>query len=91
MCDLKETRPYLLEVEGLVIGGHLDVSWHYNERMHQRSTIERLAQNYMEALRVLIAHCQSPEAGGFTPSDFPLAKLNEQELNNLLVSIGKSE
>ena len=27
------------------------------------------------ALRALIAHCRSPEAGGYTPSDFPLAGL----------------
>jgi hypothetical protein len=34
-------------------------------------------------LQALIAHCQSPEAGGFTPSDFPLARLEAQTLNKL--------
>src|SRR5205823_12584008 len=69
-CDPKETRPYLLEIEGLVVGGQLELSWHYNERMHHRDTIECLAEYYLEALRALIAHCQSPEAGSYTPSDF---------------------
>ena len=39
---------------------------------------------YMAALRALIAHCQAPEAGGFTPSDFPLAQLSQDELDELL-------
>jgi non-ribosomal peptide synthase protein (TIGR01720 family) len=35
----------------------------------------------MEALRAVIAHCTTPEAGGFTPSDFPLAQLDQEELD----------
>jgi NRPS condensation-like uncharacterized protein len=37
----------------------------------------------LEALEALIAHCQSPEAGGYTASDFPLARLGEQTLTRL--------
>jgi len=40
--------------------------WMYSEAVHRRSTIEDLAQRFVEALRSIIAHCQSPEAGGFT-------------------------
>jgi len=42
--------------------------WMYSEAVHRRSTIEDLAQRFVEALRSIIG--QSPEAGGFTPSDF---------------------
>ena len=38
----------------------------------------------IEALTELIAHCQSPEAGGYTPSDFPLAGLLQHQLDRLL-------
>jgi len=41
----------------------------YSEAVHRRP-IEDLAQRFVEALRSIIAHRQSPEAGGFTPSDF---------------------
>jgi hypothetical protein len=37
-------------------------------------------------LRSLIAHCQSPTAGGYTPSDFPLVKLNRASLDSLIGS-----
>jgi hypothetical protein len=38
----------------------------------------------MEALRLLITHCRSPEARGYTPSDFPEADLSQKELDKLI-------
>ena len=60
------------------------IDWTYSEHVHRRATIERLAQGFIEALRTLIAHCQSPEAGGYTPSDFPEMRLSQQELDELM-------
>jgi non-ribosomal peptide synthase protein (TIGR01720 family) len=78
-------RPHLLEVNGWVAGGRLQLQWTYSQQVHRRVTVERLAQGFLEALQALIAHCQSPEAGGFTASDFPLARLRAQTLNKLSV------
>ena len=41
---------------------------------------------YLQQLRALIAHCQSPEAVGYTPSDFPLARLSQKQLDVLVGS-----
>ncbi|MGH8773229.1 MAG: condensation domain-containing protein, partial [Burkholderiales bacterium] len=76
-------RPHLLEVNGWVAEGRLHLEWSYSQRVHRRATVERLAQGFLEALEALIGHCRSPEAGGFTPSDFPLARLETQTLNRL--------
>jgi len=86
----RSTRRYLLDINGLVLGGQLQLEWTYSEQIHQRSTIARLAQAYIEALRSLITHCQSPEAGGYTPSDFQKAKLSQKDLNHLLTQINQS-
>ncbi|MEW6736657.1 MAG: amino acid adenylation domain-containing protein, partial [Acidobacteriota bacterium] len=80
-------RPYLLEINGCIIGGRLKVDWVYSESVHRRTTIEALADNFLTNLRTLIKHCQSPEAGGYTPSDFPQAKLNQQELDKFIKKI----
>ena len=64
--------------------GVLQVRWSYSEAVHRRETIERLANDYMAALLAIIRHCQSPEAGGYTPSDFPLAGLSQEDLEKLL-------
>ncbi|MBW4497711.1 MAG: amino acid adenylation domain-containing protein [Oscillatoria princeps RMCB-10] len=82
--SLQEHRSHLLDVNGLVAEGQLQLDWTYSANYHQRATIEELAREYIEALRSLIAHCQSPDAGGYTPSDFPLAKLDRPKLQRLL-------
>jgi non-ribosomal peptide synthase protein (TIGR01720 family) len=53
--------------------------------------VEKLARSFIEELRALIAHCQSPEAGGYTPSDFPLANLGQEQLNNVFARLGEEE
>jgi non-ribosomal peptide synthase protein (TIGR01720 family) len=72
---------YALEVSAAVVGGKLTVRFTYNEHLHAAATIQNVINAYMEALRALIKHCQSPEAGGFTPSDFPLINLDQAELD----------
>jgi non-ribosomal peptide synthase protein (TIGR01720 family) len=76
-------RRYLIETVGMVVEGELQLDWTYSENVHSRSAIETLARGYIETLGELIKHCQSTESGGFTPSDFPLARLDEQELSKL--------
>jgi amino acid adenylation domain-containing protein/non-ribosomal peptide synthase protein (TIGR01720 family) len=76
-------RGHLLEINSGVIGGELHVVWTYSERLHQRSTVERLADAFRAALRSIAAHCLTPEAEDYSLSDFPLAELNEQELSKL--------
>jgi len=70
----------LIEIKGAIFGGQLTLTWTYSANLHRVSTIESLAQSFLENLRALIAHCQSPGAGAYTPSDFPLAGLREDEL-----------
>ena len=79
----KAKRKYLIDINAEIEGGRLNVYWSYSENVHRRETIERLAEDYIQALRRITIHCQSPEAGGYTPSDFPLARLNQEELGQL--------
>lgn len=87
--SLQGNRRYLLDINGFVLGGQLQLEWTYSEQIHQRTTIERLAQGFVEALRSLITHCQSPEAGGYTPSDFQKAKVNQKDLDRLFAQINQ--
>jgi amino acid adenylation domain-containing protein/non-ribosomal peptide synthase protein (TIGR01720 family) len=80
-------RNCLLEVNGLIVGGNLRLDWTYSKALHQQATVEKLAQGFIEALRSLIVHCQSPNAGGFTPSDFPQMQFSQQELDELMAEL----
>ena len=83
-CSLGALHSHLLEINMKVIRGCLRIDWKFNQKIHHRQTIQQLADNYAKALRTLIAHILSPnEAGGFTPSDFPLANLDEDKINQI--------
>ncbi|HEU0077210.1 MAG TPA: condensation domain-containing protein, partial [Longimicrobiaceae bacterium] len=82
--DGRTPRAHRVEVTGAVREGRLEVAIGYGAAVHHRQTMERLAALYAEELRGLIAHCTSDGAGGYTPSDFPLAGLGQEELDTLL-------
>ena len=88
--SLQGSRSHLLEIDGMVTGGQLRLNWTYSQNIHHPTTIERFAKSFIEALRLLIAHCQSKEAGGYTPSDFPEAELSQTELDKLLAKISQN-
>jgi non-ribosomal peptide synthase protein (TIGR01720 family) len=77
----------LLDVTAAVAGGRLSISWTYSRAAHDEATIRQLAEWHIEALRALIAHCRSPEAGAYTPSDFPLAELDQKQLDKVLKKV----
>ena len=80
----QDQRTHLLEINAIVTGGQLQVTWSFAETCLKKETIQHLASGFTEALRSLIHHCLSPEAGGVTPSDFPLATLSQKALDHLV-------
>jgi len=82
-------RPHLLEVNCLVLRECLEIRWSYSKRVHRRETITRVATAHANALRAIITHCAKPDSGGYTPSDFPLAGLDQQALD--LVVAGRRD
>ncbi|XVV06970.1 condensation domain-containing protein [Actinosynnema sp. CA-248983] len=76
-------RPHLLDVVGRVQDGRLEVTWHYSDANHDGATVARLAEAYAAALRAVVAHCAAPGAGGRTPSDFPLARLTQEQVDRI--------
>ncbi|HEY4575294.1 MAG TPA: amino acid adenylation domain-containing protein, partial [Thermoanaerobaculia bacterium] len=77
------SRP-AFSIDALVVDGRLRVSWTWDPGRHLPATAERLAQGFLAEIEALVEHCLSPGAGGFTPSDFPLAALSQEDLDRLL-------
>jgi amino acid adenylation domain-containing protein/non-ribosomal peptide synthase protein (TIGR01720 family) len=84
-------RRHLIDVSGIVSQGRLQLFWTYSDTVHQRSTIEALAEDFLRSLRTLIARCTREDAGGFTPSDFPLAPLGQRELDTLVERVTRGD
>ncbi|AFZ33413.1 Non-ribosomal peptide synthase (plasmid) [Gloeocapsa sp. PCC 7428] len=80
-------RCYKLEINGWIAEDKLQLSWNYNPSIHTSTTIARLTQTFASAIANIITHCQSPQAGGYTPSDFAAAKLTQKQLDKLITKI----
>jgi non-ribosomal peptide synthase protein (TIGR01720 family) len=89
--SLMGQRTCLLEVNGLIVEGRLRLEWTYSAQVHNRSTIEQLAQWYLDALRSLISHCRSRDTVSYTPSDFPLTQLDQRQLDSVLAKVSKAK
>ncbi|WP_434606957.1 non-ribosomal peptide synthase/polyketide synthase [Pseudomonas sp. D2-30] len=72
-----------LTLNGSVYAGELSIDWSFSTQMFDEATIQALAEDYARELRALIDHCCQTERHGFTPSDFPLAGLNQAQLDAL--------
>jgi non-ribosomal peptide synthase protein (TIGR01720 family) len=80
--SLAGQRSHLIEVSGQVgADGCLVFGWTFSTQVHHEATITRLARDYTAALDQLIRHCTAPGAGALTPSDFPLAGLDQAALD----------
>jgi amino acid adenylation domain-containing protein/non-ribosomal peptide synthase protein (TIGR01720 family) len=84
-------RPYLIEIDVHRVEGRLRVDLEYCERTHQRSTVEQLAGAFYDNLKAIIEHCVTPGRRGYTPSDFPLAQLDQRQLDRLFTGVDMLE
>jgi non-ribosomal peptide synthase protein (TIGR01720 family) len=80
-------RPHLIDFSAYVAEGQLLIKLAYSEQVHERDTIERLAQNYLDALRGLIAFCLSSEEMHFTSSDFSDFGWDQKDLDAIVAKI----
>jgi amino acid adenylation domain-containing protein/non-ribosomal peptide synthase protein (TIGR01720 family) len=79
-----EPAAYLLDIAGVVDNGELELTWHYSDQVYDQTTVRRLAEGMVRALREIVEHCAQPDAGGRTPSDFPLAALDQAGVDRLV-------
>jgi len=77
-------RAHVLEIIGRVEQNRLEFTWFYSEDLHRRATVSALADELLRALREVITHCAQPGAGGRSPSDFPLARLDQNTVDRLV-------
>ena len=89
--DLDAPLPNWLSVDGQVYAGELQLRWTFSRERYDQRTIEHLAQAYKAELLGLVEHCLAPGNGSFTPSDFPLAHLSQEQIDALPVPMAQIE
>jgi non-ribosomal peptide synthase protein (TIGR01720 family) len=78
--DPRAPRSHLLSLTGQVLGGRLRLAWSYGHDVHHRETVEALSAAFLAHLRSVIDHCRAVEVAASTPSDFPLAGIDQETL-----------
>ena len=81
-------REQKLEISSTVVGGRLQVGWSYRKPEYERATMEMLAEQYMKQLVAIVEHCRGG-AGAWTPSDFPLAQLDQRDLDKVFEQLSE--
>ena len=80
-----------LTIDGRIFNGQLSLDWTFSGDVFDAATLQQLADAYAVALQQLIDHCCTDGHLGLTPSDFPLARLSQTQLNGLPVPVAQVE
>lgn len=73
----------LLDINCLVIDGHLQLNLTYSRNKFLDTTMERLQTFWIRNLKMVIEHCSNTERKEYTPSDFDTVDISQEELDSL--------
>ncbi|WP_112264135.1 non-ribosomal peptide synthase/polyketide synthase [Lentzea terrae] len=76
---IPEIPTHLVEITAAVEGGRLVLDWDHGL---SETEARRLADGMLQVLREIVDHCRT-SAGGHTPSDFPLVRLTQEQVDAL--------
>jgi non-ribosomal peptide synthase protein (TIGR01720 family) len=79
----KDRHRYLIEVNSFIRDGCFHSRWSYSSHLHSEYIITRLSTRFHQALQAIIDYCRSPQAGGHSLSDFPLAELDQESFDQI--------
>ncbi|NKY87955.1 amino acid adenylation domain-containing protein [Nocardia veterana] len=87
--DPRMALPAVLDVNAIAEPGpdglELDATWEFATDVLTADEVEELAGLWVHALRGLAGHARTDTAGGYTPSDFPLAAPTQDEIDRWLL------
>jgi amino acid adenylation domain-containing protein/non-ribosomal peptide synthase protein (TIGR01720 family) len=79
---LRLRRP--LEIEASVVDGELTVCWHHDRARCDAATVEGLAATFLTELAALLDLSRIAPGSPASPSDFPLARVDQDQLDSLM-------
>ncbi|MGW5917630.1 amino acid adenylation domain-containing protein [Nocardia fluminea] len=70
----------VVDINAVLTEAGLEVTWAYASRLLDEADVRELAQLWSQALRALVTHAGTGDAGGRTPSDFALVKVDQPQI-----------
>ncbi len=90
LIDPGMPQTHELAINCHVSRGELCIDINFSSARHTHAAMTALGQRLLTELAAIIAHCTSGVSTA-TPSDFPLARISQDELDNLPVAIERIE
>ncbi|MET9258947.1 amino acid adenylation domain-containing protein [Amycolatopsis sp. NPDC004079] len=78
-----DRKAHRIDVVSRVVGGRLLVEWGWQAGAFSGETMTELAARFVAELEDFLAYCENPAAGGSSPSDFPLATLDQAAVDRI--------
>jgi len=82
-----QKRKYLLEINSMIVGGQLKITWKYSKEVHDYSTVSRLAKNCAEIIKQIVQYSEKVKSGKRKTSEFPDAKLSSNDIQKILAKL----
>lgn len=76
-------RAYQLELNAVIQLGELSIDWAFGPSLHERATVERLADELIEEIYRLVHGENETNSTVVSPTDFPMSGLDQSALDNL--------
>ncbi|MFD6395326.1 amino acid adenylation domain-containing protein [Nocardia sp. NPDC060249] len=70
----------VVDINAVLTDAGLEVTWAYASRLLDEADVRGLAQLWSQALRALVTHAATGDAGGRTPSDFALVTVDQPQI-----------
>ena len=85
--DRANLRPYLVDINCSVKDSKLLVYLGYSKNRFVRSSIASLAERLKSEIEEVIGYCMDRDHAGYTPSDFKLTDISQDQLDDLIDDI----
>ncbi|WP_067827391.1 non-ribosomal peptide synthetase [Nocardia inohanensis] len=71
-----------VDINAFLTDAGLEVTWAYASRLFTEARVREFAALWAQALTALTTHARQVEAGGHTPSDFPLVAVRQSQIDD---------
>jgi non-ribosomal peptide synthase protein (TIGR01720 family) len=81
------SRSHAIDINGGISAGRLELEWSYSANLHERSTVERLADAFLDALREIILRSESMDSIDVKLTEFSEFGWSEEDLSEIETEI----
>ncbi|MCH7324058.1 condensation domain-containing protein, partial [Solibacillus sp. MA9] len=73
----------LMDIDAMIVNRKLKISFTYSRNRFEDETVQKLIDNYVNSLKLILDQCANKDLKEYTPSDFDAAGISQEELDSI--------